>query len=156
MHRTISKICCADCDYSFGFYEGTGMKYSPERVFSLEEDKPPLLVSLVEENKVREKAIQLLAEGAEPEKEYGHELYGCKTCHHLAGKFYFRLASSAGKHVPNYRCANCKKRLKRLTENEFATLAFKSSQMEVYSESAWKCPECNGAKLRYKVTAMWD
>ena len=101
------------------------MAYSPHAVFYGHCDDPtqkwsvafpdgnceegkPLLFSLVENQKIKEKAYELLNKGASPEDYYGHELYVCPKCMRFDTQFYFKLTSWREDYEPEYICTECK------------------------------------------------
>jgi predicted RNA-binding Zn-ribbon protein involved in translation (DUF1610 family) len=164
---------CSACDYNISVTEGVGMMYSPNAVFFGRCDDPsqnwsiafpdgycerdkPLLLSLVKNKKIINKAMELLANGAMPDDGYEHELYCCPKCMRLANKFYFRLVSLTEKYEPDYQCSKCKIPLRRVVVN-----FDKDWNVEIMYKNnrkvKWKCPECGNEKLVHSgELIMWD
>jgi len=156
-------IKCAACDYGLSVTEGVGMMYSPNAVFRgrcndpsqnwsiaspdgyCEHDKP-LLLSLVKNMKIKENALTLLAGGACPDNDYGHELYTCPKCMRLSNWFYFKLISTTGDFEPDYKCSECDTSLTRVEAKRGndgrITLTCRNHQ-----NVNWKCPDCGGGQL---------
>ena len=165
---------CSSCDYSISVTEGVGMMYSPHAVFygrcddptqnwsiafpdGYCEDDKPLLLSLVKSKRIKDKAFELLANGAAPvDFDYGHELYVCPKCMRLANRFHFKLESPSEQYEPNYRCSNCKALLHRV-EVKFAKDGNGKVVYKNKRAANWKCPECGGDRLVYgEDMIMWD
>ena len=165
---------CSSCDNSISVIEGVGMMYSPHAVFYgrcddptqnwsiafpdgyCEEDKP-LLLSLVKSKRIKDKAFDMLADGATPtDFEYGHELYVCPKCMRLANRFYFKLESPSEQYEPDYRCSTCKTLLRRI-EVKFDNDDSAKVEYKNHRAVDWKCPECGGARLISDGNMiMWD
>jgi len=117
----------------------------------------PLLSSLVNCKRIKNKAFKMLADGAVPlENEYGHELYVCTKCMRLSNRFHFNLESSSEKYEPDYRCTACKTLLSRVDvcfdSNDNARFIYKNQQVIL-----WKCPKCGGDSLVHDGSyVMWD
>jgi hypothetical protein len=116
----------AACAYGISATQGVGMMYSPHAVFygrcddpgqnwsvafpdGYCEDRKPLLLSLVKCQRIKDVAFGLISNGATPNREYGHERYGCPNCKRMANRFYFKLTSPTHKYEPDYHCSNCGK-----------------------------------------------
>ena len=160
-------IKCTKCTYRLSVIQGIGMRYSPNSVFEAtwdyssasDLDEPirgkPLLEDLVKNAAISTQALALLAEGAVPQDDYGHELYACPTCHHLANHFHFRLKTKDGDYEPNYACSFCHALL-ACSEIEEITrglkIVYKSD-----SNALWQCPKCGNDKLKYGNNfSNWD
>ena len=164
---------CSSCDYGISVTEGVGMMYSPNAVFYGRCDDPtqnwsiafpdgyceknkPMLLSLVKCDKIKEKAFELLANGATPDFGYGHELYACPKCMRLDINFYFKLVSPTEQFEPAYQCSNCDTTLRRVQTK----ICLDGSRGMVFKNNRkinWKCPECSGNKLMDDGNViMWD
>ena len=169
----IFEIKCVACNYGISVTRGVGMAYSPHAVFYgrcddatqnwsiafpdgyCEKDKP-LLLSLVKSKRIKDIAFNLIANGAQPDHEYGHDLYSCPKCNRLANRFYFKLVSPTEQYEPDYHCSNCKTLLQRAElkrdENGKREIIYIN-----YHESIWKCPECGCKEIVLcGVLRMWD
>ena len=165
---------CSTCDYSVFVTEGVGMMYSPNAVFYgrcdnltenwsvafpdgyCENDKP-MLLSLVKSKRIKDKAFELLANGATPD-EYGHELYSCPKCAQLTNRFYFKLTSPTEQFEPDYRCSKCKSSLCRV-EMRFDNDGNGEIVYKNHRKVNWKCPECGGDRLVHSddmIMLYWD
>ena len=166
-------IKCSACDYGLTVTEGVGMMYSPNAVFygrsndqsqnwsiafpdGYCKDDRPLLLSLVKSKRIKERAFELLANGATPDDEYGHELFVCPKCMRLANRFYFKLLSLTGNFEPEYHCTKCKTSLWRVeltSEAECQPEIIYKSQSKV----DWKCPDCGNERIVYDGhMILWD
>ena len=166
-------IKCSRCDYSLSVTEGVGMMYSPNAVFYgrcddptqncgiafpdgyCEEDKP-LLLSLVKSKTIKDKAFNLLASGATPDDDYGHELLVYPKCLRLANRFYFKLLSSVGDYKPDFHCSKCRTSLQRVDVRSIF-----DGDLEIIDKNHrkvdWKCPECGNDRLIYDGhMLLWD
>ena len=162
---------CSTCEYRVSVAEGIGMMYSPNAVFygrcddrsqkwsialpdGYCEDGKPLLLDLVKSKKIKDKAFELLANGAVPD-EYGHELYLCPKCLRLSNRFYFKLLSEKEDFEPDYQCSHCKTLLRRVKINTrkdgTANIVDKNGR-----KHDWKCLICGGDKLTVKDMVLWD
>ena len=169
------ELKCASCDYGIAYTKGVGMMDSPDAVFygccedsnptqrwsvafpyGFCEDGKPRLRSFVKSKRVRDKAFDLLNNGAVPDEEYGYELFVCPKCNRLKSNFFFRLHSSDGDFEPDYRCVNCRTTLQRVELNtddddRCDTLHITTNQ------GTWKCPECGCEELKCGSRfIMWD
>ena len=156
------RIKCSSCDYGLSITEGVGMMYSPHAVFYGRCDDPtqnwsiafpdgfcengePLLLSLVKDDDIREKAFLLLNSGAEP-GDYGHDLYICPKCTQLENRFYFKLHAQSEDYEPDYKCLNCNTSLRRVELKDH-----NDGEMEVVDENHrkvnWLCPKCGNDRL---------
>jgi len=169
------EIRCSSCGYGLEVTEGVGWLYSPKTVFYghcndppqnwsvafpdgyCEFDKP-LLFSLVKNKSIRNKAFDLLANGAKP-KYYGHELYMCPECMRFSNRFYFRLRSPDGNYEPDYKCGRCKTELKRVMI-ESDDVRTKVVYTKYKREVNWKCPKCGGKEIESNhggiSMTLWD
>ena len=167
------ELKCSQCEYGISVLEGFGFAYSPDAVFFghcddptqnwsvacpdgyCEKDKPYLL-ELVDDEVIRDKAFELLANGATPDN-YGHELYACPKCMRLANRFYFELMSPNEQFVPDYKCLACKTSLLRVKvlreRNGRGKIVYRNNH-----QANWKCPECGCAKLVFVRGSIrnWD
>jgi len=151
-------IKCADCNYSIRYLEGVGMFYDDVSVFynNSQNDKP-WIHSLIKNKRIKDKAVNLLSNGALPDNEYGHELYACPKCNRLTNRFYFKLVSSKEEYEPDYRCYKCKTKLLKVElqtnkKRDFAKIVFKNN-----SDKKWNCPKCGCEKLVYdNCVTNWD
>ena len=169
---------CKACDYEISVTEGIGMLYSPDSVFyGHRKDKGhdwkkgvpdgcgewdrPLLFSIIEDRKIRNKAFGLLANGAVPKTSgsgsmYGHELYVCPECCRLANRFYFKLVSEEGEFEPDYRCSECDVSLCRVKAEHSDGGGIVLVRRD-RSKVKWKCPECGGGELVFgEGLLLWD
>ena len=159
---------CKACDYGISVIEGIGMLYSPDSVFygrwkdeghdwrkgipdGCGKWERPLLFSLIEDKKIRNKAFGLLANGAVPKMpgsdgSYGHRLYVCPECCRLANRFYFKLVSEEEEYEPDYRCSECDVPLCRV-KTEYSKGIGTELVRPDRSKVKWKCPECGGGEL---------
>lgn len=150
---------CSSCGYGIEVIEGIGMMYSPHAVFyGRGENGEPLLSSLVKSEIIKKKAFDLLAAGAQPDDNYGHELYMCPKCMRFSNRFYFKLRSATEDYEPDYKCSSCKTSLKRVMRgydgNGCLMIEYRN-----HRKADWKCPKCNGKELEedqdYIIT-LWD
>jgi hypothetical protein len=161
------ELKCAACAYGIQVTAGIGMMYSPHAVFygrcgdpgqnwSLAfpdgycKDGKPLLLSLVESQRIKDAAFGLMSRGATPDDEYGHELYACPNCKRLANRFYSKLTSTIDQYEPDYHCSNCRTQLRRLELEQGH-----DDQIEIVDRNHrkvhWKCPECGCENLIYRA-----
>ena len=156
-------IKCSKCDYDFEVMEGVGFAHSPNAVFygrrgdpkqkwsvafpdGYYEEGKPLLLSLVNSEKIKEKTLELLNKGASPEEYYGYEPYVCPNCMRFENRFYFKLTTRKEDYEPEYNCTECKEILKRadMKIND-------NAQVEIVDTDGrkidWKCPVCGNDRL---------
>jgi len=142
---------CSVCEYRVYVTEGVGMMYSPNAVFygrcddpnhnwsiglpdGYCEDGKPLLINLIKSKKTKDKAFELLANGAVPDDDdYGHELFLCPKCLRLSNRFYFKLLSEKGDFEPDYSCSHCGAKISyRHLSGRGSDGAFQTATREIY------------------------
>jgi len=166
-------IKCSSCDYGLWVTEGIGMMYSPNAVFYGRCDDPsqnwsiafpdgyckndkPLLLSLVKSKTIKEKAFELLTNGAHPDNDYGHELFVCPKCMRLSNRFHFKLISPSENFEPDYKCSKCRVSLNRVIAKQGKNGCYKLTQRNKQRVD-WKCPDCGGDQLISGVDyILWD
>ena len=179
---------CTACKYSKDLSFGVGMMYSPNAVFygrcndatqnwsvafpnGYCENDNPLLLSLVKEEKTKEKAFGFLSKGAKPDGyKYGHEAYICPKCKCLETRFYFRLKKEDVMYEPDYRCEKCVSSLKRthfLDTNKKVIENIQNIDYDgiskvficYYENDAsviWNCPDCDNDHFKGEISIHWD
>ena len=143
-------VHCRQCEYNAGdFTLGIGRRHTPEAVFYGgvygfdRKKKKPMLASLVKSWKIKKEAFDLITAGSIPDKQYGHEVYGCNHCKSLHGKFYFRIMAGEKIFEPEYKCPKCKKPLSCLNVPDRDCFQ-------------WPCLSCGNKELAVHVRLCWD
>jgi len=190
---TVYRVKCSDCDFGIELYEGVGMMFSQNNVlyghnFELElaccfgdedEDKThvkeifyvnasyeygkPLILELVKDKSIRERAFSLITQGAQLgdgtsfNSGYGRKLYLCPKCKHIEGMFFFRLELPSEIYEPDYCCTVCVTSMKRLElRDNWLRGAIREVRYRNFKKTGWKCRDCSGNKLIYFVSGHWD
>jgi len=153
-------IRCKSCTYCFGAMLGTGMLYSSAMAYrECDEDGQPIICVSVKDKSIRKKVSDILDDNTCTE-EYYEDLYICPKCMRFANGFYFKLNTSSGEYIPEYRCEECETVLKRIKEVNSEKdndgdrhLSFKYRNGR---KVRWKCPECGCDKMTTDTMIMWD
>jgi hypothetical protein len=146
-------VTCEQCGYGESFSPGIGFMYDPVSVFY--GDRKPLLVSLVKNSGITQKALNLLRNGGVPDS-YGHEIYGCPHCKSLHERFYFRIVADGDPQKtlfePEYECLKCGRVLVCLRV-ETNTKNFPWGEK---ASLQWNCPACGYESLAVNSVGNWD
>lgn len=133
---------CSSCQKIHNFDVGVGMAYDKNIILNIS-NKFNLLTLYKERNK-----INILKEILEKgnfilDEDYGHKICICDTCKGLFSRFIFELKLEDGTiFSPKYKCHECRKKLRVLTEKEIL-------------DNTFNCSQCNN-EIKFYQSGNWD
>jgi len=150
---TCISLKCSKCEYERELALGVIMQECdcPEEIFGGEN---PQLLEIIKNDKIANKALELIKNGGVPSRNYDREIYYCSVCNEFHNHFHFAIEKDNKTFEPDYDCSICGCRLiiVKLAHDNYKLYLQDSNQKRI----DWHCPNCGNDDLECGDTLMVD